>query len=851
MDIHPDRAAVEPVIDPVVDLGGVGRSHVGSVGGKAANLGELIALGGIRVPSGFCVTTSVFRSVVVPAIEPCTEELAALSPDEAAVGARLAERIRAVIASVELPEALVARIRSELLRFAEGTAFAVRSSGTTEDLGSTSSAGQHDSLLNVVGASAVLDALRRCWSSAFSDRAIAYRSNSGMDPRAVEMAVVIQCMVEPTASGVLFTADPVSGHRRSAIVEAVPGLGEALVSGTAAPDGVVIRRDASIERRSSNSRLLSDRQLLALVSLGRRVEAHFGRPQDIEWCLDDDGFAIVQSRPITTLFPIPASESTGDRVYVSVGHGQMMTDAMTPLGASVWRMASAARTAVAGSRLFVDVTEQLASSRGREALLTVMGRSDPLMRDALETVIGTGFVPAPAAADPVPRAAAGAVEAPDASELPDIMERIRRSLEEIHHRADKTTGPAVAELLRTDLAEGLLELRDPRSRAAVRAGFEATWWLNDHLQDWLGESNAADALSRSPANDITAEMGLALLDVADVVRPSPQATAALRHATDESLLMDLERVAGGGSAAAALSDFLARYGMRCVGEIDLGRPRWRERPTTLVPAILANVENFAAGESTRRVSAGRAAALEAEEDLLRRLRRLSDGETKAAETKRMIARLRSFIGYREFPKYALITRFATYRGALLAEARRLAAEGALDHPDDIFLLTFDEVEQALRSRTCDRALLARRREQLRADSALRPPRVITSDGEMFDGSYRRADLGPDVLAGLGISRGTVEGRARVLDDFAQAALEPGDILVTTHTDPSWSPVFLNAAGLVTEVGGLTTHGAVIAREYGLVAVVGVTGAVSRIPDGRRIRVSGTNGTVELLDDEPV
>jgi pyruvate,water dikinase len=276
--------------------------------------------------------------------------------------------------------------------------------------------------------------------------------------------------------------------------------------------------------------------------------------------------------------------------------------------------------------------------------------------------------------------------------------------------------------------------------------------------------------------------------------------------------------------------------MRCVGEIDITRPRWSERPTTLVPLILDNVRLFEPGAGGRRFEQGRQQARKKEEDVLARLRALPDGEQKAAETKRMIDRVRTFIGYREYPKYAIISRYFIYKQALMAEAARLVKE-----PEDIFYLKFQELNGPI-----DDRLIRRRRDAFRSYQALTPPRVITSDGEAISGAYHRNDVPAGALPGLGVSAGTIEGRARIILDMGEADLEAGDILVTAYTDPSWSPLFPGIAGLVTEVGGLMTHGAVIAREYGLPAVVGVAQATRLIRDGQRIRVHGTDGYVEIL-----
>jgi phosphoenolpyruvate synthase/pyruvate phosphate dikinase len=323
--------------------------------------------------------------------------------------------------------------------------------------------------------------------------------------------------------------------------------------------------------------------------------------------------------------------------------------------------------------------------------------------------------------------------------------------------------------------------------------------------------------------------------------------AFLQHVDDENFLDELPALAGGREAADAITAFLDRYGMRCVGEIDITRPRWSEHPTALLPVILGNVRSFGPGEAHRRFERGKWEAREKEAELLERLRDLPGGEQKAGETKRMIDRVRTFIGYREYPKYAMINRYFIYKRALLEEAGRLVQAQVLRDREDIFFLSFEEFRDVVRTEHVADELIQRRKEAFASYHALTPPRVLTSDGEAIAGSYGRDDIPPGALVGLAVSAGTVEGRARVILDMADADVEEGDILVTAHTDPSWSPLFVAVKGLVTEVGGLMTHGAVIAREYGLPAVAGVEHATQLIEDGQRIRLNGTDGYIELLD----
>ena len=656
-------------------------------------------------------------------------------------------------------------------------------------------------------------------------------------------------------------------------MEATFGLGESLVSGLVNADVYKVRdgeiiakaiatkqlaihaspaggtQEVAIDPERQEQPALTDAQVVRLAQLGRRIEAHFGLPQDIEWCLVDDGFQIVQSRPITTLFPIPAAGDQENHVYVSVGHAQMMTDAMKPLGLSFWQLTTPRPMYVAGGRLFVDVASDLASPASRAGLLEVIGKSDPLIGDALETILERGdFIPS--LPDEGPGGApAGGAPAPietDPAIVTELIGRNQESIAALKRDIRTKSGSALFDFILADIQELKRILFDPRSHQVFMSAMEATWWLNEQLQAWLGEKNAADTLTQSVPHNVTSEMGLALLDVADVIRPHPEVVAFLQHVEDEGFLDELAELTGGREARDAIRAFLDKYGMRCVGEIDITRPRWSERPTTLVPLILGNIKNFEPGAGERRFEQGRQEAWTKEQELLERLRDLPDGERKADETKRMIDRVRTFIGYREYPKYGMVSRYFVYKQALLEEAERLVQAHVLREKEDIFYLTFQELHDVVRTNHVDDQLISQRKDAFRSYQALTPPRVFTSDGEVVAGAYRRDDVPTGALVGLPVSAGTIEGRARVILDMAEADLEPGDILVTAYTDPSWTPVFVAITGLVTEVGGLMTHGAVIAREYGLPAVVGVEQATRLIRNGQRIRVHGTDGYVEIL-----
>jgi pyruvate,water dikinase len=853
----------------------IDQTQVAVVGGKGAHLGELSRVEGVRVPAGFCVTTDAFRRIMedAPATGERADRLSRLSPDDRGAIRTLSAEVRRALEGTVIPDDLAAAITRSVARLGERAAYAVRSSATAEDLPAASFAGQQDTYLNVVGSAAVLQHVSRCWASLFTERAVTYRLRNGFDHRLVHMAVVVQQMVFSQAAGVLFTADAITSNRKIACVEASFGLGEALVSGLVNADVYKVRNGEIVEKAVATKQLaiqalpgggtqelaieperqeqpaLTDAQVVRLAQLGRRVEAHFGHPQDIEWCLVDDGFQIVQSRPITTLFPIPVASDRENHVYVSVGHQQMMTDPMKPLGLSLWQLTAFRPMYEAGGRLFVDVTQGLGSPTSRAGYLEALGRSDPLTEDALQTILKRGdFIPTLPDQGPSVTPAGGA-PAPietDPAIVADLIERSEASITTLKRDIATKSGSPLLDFIFADVQELKRILFDPRSHQVFMSAMEASRWLNEQLQAWLGEKNVADTLTQSVPHNVTSEMGLALLDVADVIRPHPEVVAFLQNVEDEGFLDDLAKLAGGREARDAIQAYLDKYGMRCVGEIDITRPRWSERPTTLVPLILGNIKNFEVGAAERRFEQGRKEAWEKEQELLARLRDLPDGERKADETKRMIDRVRTFIGYREYPKYGMVSRYFVYKQALLEEAERLVQAHVLREKEDIFHLTFQELHDVVRANQVDDQLIRQRKDAFRSYQALMPPRVLTSDGEVVAGTYRRVDVPAGALVGLAVSAGTVEGRARVILDMAEADLEAGDILVTAYTDPSWTPVFVAIIGLVTEVGGLMTHGAVIAREYGLPAVVGVENATRLIRDRQRIRVNGTHGYVEIL-----
>jgi len=846
------------------------------VGGKGANLGELSKISGIRVPEGFCVTTEAYKKIILdlPEFQACLEELAGIAADETEKIREVSKKMRSMLESASIPDDIKKEIADRVSQLGVENAYAIRSSATAEDLPTASFAGQQDTYLNVIGMDAILKNIRCCWGSLFTERAVVYRKQNGFDHTKVYLSVVVQKMVFPEAAGIMFTADPITGNRKTVSVDAGFGMGEALVSGLVTADnykmhaGVITDKKISakklaiyalkeggteekaVEPGRQNKQALTDDQILRLERAGRGIEAYFGCPQDIEWCLYEDTFFFVQSRPITTLYPLPKVSDDKNHLYMSFSHQQMMTDVMRPLGLSMFALLGDNDQIISvGGRMYGDLSADAASPVGKAIVLKTIGLADPLMLSAFEKVfkrkdfmrnlsrngkkffsLGSGYFSLE-----LFRQIIKISRDNDGSIVPALMRRFGQSTADFAEKIKQYSGDGLFGYIIDYQKELRRDMYDPQSMAAIFAGTMAASWLNKRARKWFGEKNVCDSLTQSAKYNITAQMGLDLLDVADVVRKYPDMVAALTNAKDENFYDGLN-----GETAEAIRGYLTKYGMRCTGEIDITRSRFNEQPTTLAPLILNNVRGCAEGERRVRVEKGLKTAHEKENEILAKLH-----GRRAKQARKKISVLRNFTGYREYPKYLMISRYWVIKQALLREAEKLVQNNVIEQKEDVYYLSFEEFREAALTNRLDYGVIRARRAEYEMYKKLTPPRALTSDGEAVAGEYGNT-VPVGALAGIPVSGGTAEGRARVILSMEDARMEEGDILVTAFTDPSWTPVFVSIKGLVTEVGGMLTHGSVIAREYGLPAVVGVENATRLIRDGQRVRINGSDGYVELL-----
>ncbi len=807
----------------VVALADIDASDIALVGGKAAALAEMIR-SGERVPDGFCITTA-------------TDELSA---------------------------ALRRQIVEAYERLGAG-AVAVRSSATAEDLPHASFAGQHETILNVRGADALIEAVRRCRDSLGSERAVAYREANDLSDTPVRMGVVVQRMVDPVAAGVLFTANPITGTRTEMVVDAVAGLGDVVVDGSVAADHYVL--NGRPDEHAAGC--LTPAQLAQLREAGHRLQQRAGWPQDIEFAFDLDGTLwLLQSRAITTLFPLPVSPRPGPRVYFEGGHMQGMLRPFTPMGMSVMQLATAlyfrsigipadpyeghpGMVPIAG-RMYLDLTTYVRYKAARTKLPEAMKMYGPRVATALTRVLDDPrFVPLPGrpfrlrrafavTARVAPGLVAGLVSA--MARPARARKRAFRAAAEIQHRSHtperlSTTTERLrfaAGLQGSFMSTGMAEMLPP-----LYASMIARAAAIGLLRGVATESEVDETLRGMPHN-VTTEMDLALWRLAaaagehrDLLLNTPPAELAARYL-------------GGGLPEFGLGEFLRAYGHRGAAEIDVGVPRWAEDPAPVFAAI-AGYLRVTDPEQAPDLRFARAAAeaVAKIEELVARARRTRPVRARLAGV--LLRRSRALAGLRELPKFAWLHSFAEMRRQLLAAGAELHERGLLDRADDIMFLDFREALAATGSGGDElRDRIATRRAEYDREMRRRSvPGLLLSDGTNPEALAPATPAADGTLVGMAAAPGIATGRARVILDPAGAHVEPGEILVAPTTDPGWTPLFMTAGGLVTETGAAMAHGPTVAREYGIPAVICVRDATQLITTGRLITVDGAAGTVTI------
>ncbi len=877
----------------VLNFDEIGAQDLPSVGGKGANLGEMTGQG-FPVPPGFCVTTDAF-DLFMQGIEGIYDQLERVRTDDLESLREIGERVRGEIIEQPIPPAVSEEVLASWMGIGEEFAYAVRSSATAEDLPDASFAGQQDTYLNVIGEESLMDAVRRCWASLFTDRAILYRVKNGFPHRDVKLSVVVQRMVMSEKSGILFTADPLTGHRPTLTIDASFGLGEALVGGLVTPDNYrvdkrsmrIIARTVSekrvaiypvkeggteeveIREEQMHQRVLSDREVMELAEMAVEVERHYGIPQDMEWAIESDSIFLLQTRPITSLFPVEGLEYPEGQlgIYFSSGHQQGMTNAMTPLSRSALGMMAPVgqvegeyRTRYmrsAGSRLFMDITLLLRHRILRKGVMRGISQFDMLAPEALRQLMKRPeFKRSPSAHIPL-------------SFVPKFMGFGRRLYLGIWKRDHSGFVERTNALIREKVStfEKLLQqipVGKERLEVITRemqgffsfifefwipeavAGIAATKMLEEDTRKWLGEESSHEIGLGIPGNVVN-EMNLMLSDIAEFVKENPDLKDAFESMGDNvaGWFEKVEGLEGSSGFMKMWNRFMDTYGIRGASEIDMASPRWYEDPLPVLRVIADNVNRE---ESYRRRFERQGARREEVfEQLLKTAGRGVLGR-REKRLRRLYSTMVEIGGMREHHKFAAVKYMAVIKESLKAMAEELVRRGLIRSSDDIWFLEWAELMRIWDDSSTDwKELIEERRQEYIRDQKLSPPIIITSDGETPFVEYTVKDAPEGALLGNPVSSGVVEGTVHVIHDPVTENLSPGEILVTKFTDPGWTPLFINAGAVVLEVGGALTHGAVVAREYGIPAVVGVRNATSELRTGQRIRVDGNRGIVEVLE----
>jgi pyruvate,water dikinase len=873
------------------------RYDLALLGGKGGNLCELVRLG-LPVPDGFCVTTAAYRAFMEshPQQQAVTTLLERLIWEDLQLVHQTGNEVRSLLKDGPIPPQFEEELAIMLSKFPSDARFAVRSSATAEDLPEASFAGQLDTYLNVQGLKSLLAHIQDCWISLFTDRAMIYRNQQGYRHQDVQLAVVVQLMVASEASGILFTADPLTSNRDQLVINAGYGLGEALVSGLITPDTYSLSkthpdqltcalgskqiaiqydpqggtRQIPLSDEMQASQVLNNAEIQSLAQLGLKIEQHYNAAQDIEWAKVGKDFYILQTRPITTLFPIPEPRPVdgSEHVYVSFGHAQMMTDPLSPLGISMlhWILpfgktrrnrSQSKYLCQAGSRLYIDATELVFNPLLRPKILSALKVADPLITSGLQKI------PAPRPKGslldlintrhllrwvlPVALKAAYLwIFANAKKDTQTLAQKMQHRFAELEMQIEQADSSLSKLLLLNSLSDQKMTLALIHFPPRLAAGM-----ISLHLIPRLlpNENVKAEilAIQRSIHGNITTEMDMQIGDLANLVRQDQQDSPALLNLSPAEAAQRILAILKKPENQPQWLAFMEQYGFRGPGEIDIASPRWQENPLGLTNMLLGNLTNHNGKQHRQRIQEIHQTGNQAAEHLLHLAARQSFGGLKSFCMRRCIHWIRYGLGIREHPKYFIMKMMALIKKVYLDLGEQWAAEQNLETADDIFWLSARQILAALQGESIDlKQRAAQNHQKWLRYKKIKPPRVITSSGFIPAVTYQHEDLPAGALAGNPVSAGIVEGTARVILDPHSESLLPGEILIAPFTDPGWTPLFIHAAGLVMELGGSMTHGSVVAREYGIPAVAGVNAATQIIQSGMRIRVDGNLGYVEIL-----
>ena len=832
------------------------------IGPKATSLCTLHRLG-LKVPSCFFLTTSAFRAYL---------DANNLRPQTAAPP----KEIHRTMAEGSLPDPLREQIVAAYRQLG-ASVVAVRSSATAEDLPGHSFAGQYETILSVKSLEECLAAIKKCWASLWTERAYEYRRRNGIDHQQVEMAVIVQQQIEPEAAGVAFSVDPVTGSRSRIVIESCRGLGEALVSGQVQPDRTLLRKK-TLELIRQN--LVAEEPSLDLKSaqrLGRyvrRIERHLGSPQDIEWALRGGAFWFLQARPITA---IPEPKSWEDRqVWANPNVSEVFPEVVTPLTYSVILLMF--------QPLFDSVLRLFGADPRRSPLIgLVAGR--------IYWNANLGFAAARPFVSPAKLAGLNGLfggeqnrhfergdfdiceeDLPDlgftwpkyVASWPGIVRRLiacRSSqgdafMADLQAANDLLTrfdcGAATTEELLRLVSQELHENMKKCDLLCFWRGMVAAGMLHKACRDWLDDAGLGLGyrLLAAQGGIADTEAGLELWRLAALAHEDEQTQVRLLSEGGwDAIGPGLAHTDHGRRFLVAWNRFTSTHGQHCHNELELASPRWAETPDYilgLVQGYLRSLDRANPLEKQRQLA-------EERERLTQQCRQRLTNPVKRRLFNWSLRGTQKLTRDRENWKNEAVRFLTVFRGVFLELGERLRQKGVLANREDIFFLELSEVEPAVQGRADFdvQQRITQRRAEYEWNKDQTPPPVVVGRYDPHKHVTVNSDAPVKVLRGIAVSPGIVTGKARVITHPNHGQqVEPGEILVAPVTNPAWTPYFLPAAGVVMDMGGVLSHGAIIAREYGLPAVVNVGPASRIIQTGQTIRVDGDRGTVTILEEMP-
>ncbi|MBT7189528.1 MAG: hypothetical protein HN916_04995 [Anaerolineae bacterium] len=909
-----------------------------TVGGKGANLARL-ARAGFNVPSGFLIPTESYKAFVKEhkLDAAICDALANLDFNDPVALEKASQRIRSQFGLATVSKAL-----GDALIIAYGwigaPPVAIRSSATAEDLPDMSFAGQQDTFLNVIGAENLTDAVVNCWSSLWTARAIGYRARNEVPHEDVSLAVVVQKMVEADVSGVMFTSNPLTGKRDEIVIDATFGLGEALVSGQVEPDNYVVASDSHLKgdchfmitsktlgakatiirgdvkggitttnAEQAQIQACPDEVILQLAEIGQKIAEEYDFPQDIEWAYTltpaslplsrkagkgssseartgEGNLFILQSRPITSLFPLPENlPQTPLKTLFGFHVVQGILEPLTPLGLQTMQSVLSGGARVFGNdlthetqnafheaaeRLWIDMTSIIKHPIGHKISPTAIKSIDPAVAQIFESLLKEPDF-APSRQHPKLRSIVKLLKfaIPFWGRIFGYWRVPEKGADYFFNVTDKIVAKTTARSQPTgdvwaDFKTSLSlwhEARNifpdtavPIGVSAIVASMVPFFGILQRFSKAIGEPQLYLEIAHGLPHNVTTEMDLFLWETAQKIKADKASADRFAGMPAFQLAIDYQQDTLPSIAQQSVAQFMSRYGMRGLGEIDLGRPRWRDEPLHIIQTLQSYLEiNDTALAPNLVFKKGAEAAELAGKHFEMQVRKLKGGKLKSRLVRWGIRRYRALAGLREAPKFFAIQMMGIIHQGLRQSGKNFIEMGLLKEIDDLFFLKIQELEAIAESKTITddiRETIAMRREaRAREMRRKQLPRVLLSDGRAFFDGMRSVDN--DGIFGDPVSPGVVEGIVRVVLNPHETQLQPGEILVCPGTDPAWTPLFLAASGLVMEVGGMMTHGSVVAREYGIPAVVGVHEATTRLETGMLVRVDGSSGAIEILEEE--